>query len=111
MGSPFAFVPPCSFITQSHILSSKSLLVDLGRAKRRSHATKGGGGGCISPCQSIPCFQNQMFPLPLLQTIMTPLPFGFLSMGILLSRLAFFEKPIIFALGGINLYPKIMIKR
>ena len=110
MGSPFAFVPPCSFITQSHILSSKSV----SRSWPSIEAVpryKGGGGGCISPCQSIPCFQNQMFPLPLLQTIMTPLPFGFLSMGILLSRLAFFEKPIIFAPGGINLYPKIMIKR
>ena len=45
MESPFAFVPPCSFTTQSYILSSKSLLVDLGQAWRRSHDTKGRGGG------------------------------------------------------------------
>ena len=45
MESPFAFVPPCSFTTQSYILRSKSLLVDLGQAWRRSHDTKGRGGG------------------------------------------------------------------
>lgn len=73
MESPFAFVPPCSFTTQSHILSSKSFLVDLGQAWRRSHATKR-REGCIPPRQSISCCQNQMsppLPPPPLQTIMT----------------------------------------
>ena len=114
MESPFAFVPPCSFTTQSYILSSKSLLVDLGQAWRRSHDTKGRGGGeeeGVFPLVRAYLVVKTRCPPPLLQTMMTPLPFGFLLMGILLSRLAFFKKTRIFVLEGINLYPKIMTKR